>query len=403
VAYARDARTETSAERAPSFGIRGIKGWAWSPAQYLDIIPWLPTVRFNFLMNCYASVCDIEHYEWGQLGCNRWWEPLPDTKARAFEDVVRACQDVGVDFCFSMNPNLFSVRFARVDRASDVDALWAHYRWMQSLGVRWFNVALDDVGLGTDAAGQVRLVNELLRRLRLRDKGARMVFCPTIYWGDASRPGDLAYLHVVNRDLDPEVLVFWTGDAVVTSRITSHAARGYREAIGHSLIVWDNYPVDDDRPTMHLGPLTGRDPDLADVAVGYISNPMRRQDQLNRLALSTAADYAFDSAAYDPDRSIRRAIDRLAKNREQRAILADLVAVYPGMLAFGENQYFNPVRDRFAGLLETNPDEAGAFLAAVRGLSTRFSRAFADGCAAERQTIEADLVWMETRINNSQG
>ena len=120
------------------FALRGIKGWAWAPEQYLDIIPWLPTVRFNFLMNCYASMCAIEDRPWGTPGCNRWWEPLPAWKAQAFEGVVAACRDAGIDFCFSMNPNLFSTRFARPERPAGVDALCAHYAWMQGLGVRWF-------------------------------------------------------------------------------------------------------------------------------------------------------------------------------------------------------------------------------------------------------------------------
>src|SRR5207249_9000814 len=156
------------------------------------------------------------------------------------------------------------------------------------------------------------LVNELLRRLRTRDPDAQMIFCPTIYWGDGSDPGHRAYLDVIARELDHAVLVFWTGDGVVTPRISAGAGRAYRKAVSHDLFIWDNYPVNDDRPTMHLGPLTGRDPRLAEVAVGYMGNPMRRQNDLNRLALSTAAEYAWDTAAYDPEQASGRAIDRLA-------------------------------------------------------------------------------------------
>jgi hypothetical protein len=387
----------------PSFGLRGIKGWAWSPQQYLDIIPWLPTVRFNFLMNCYSSMCDIERVEWGTVGCNRWWEPLPGWKARAFEAVVRASREAGVEFCFSMNPNLFSTRFARADRAADVEALWSHYRWMQELGVRWFNVSLDDVASGVDPFGQVALVNELLRRLQVADAGAQMVFCPTIYWGDASDQAHRDYLYVIARELDPGVVVFWTGDAVVTPRISAAAGRAYREAVAHELFIWDNYPVNDDRPTMHLGPVTGRDPDLAEVAIGYMSNPMRRQDQLNRLALSTVADYAWDTAMYDPERSIERAIDELATNADQREVLRDLVAAYPGMLVFGQNQYFNPVRDRFERLRATSRAEAEPFVSAMRGLSERFDRAYPNSCAAERQTLADDVAWMRFRLGSSAG
>ena len=387
--------------QVPSFGLRGIKGWAWSAQQYLDIIPWMPTVRFNFLMNCYSSMCDIERMEWGTVGCNRWWEPLPDWKARAYEAVVRACQDAGIEFCFSMNPNLFSTRFARADRTADVDALWAHYGWMQRLGVRWFNVSLDDVASGLDPFNQVALVNELLRRLRAADAEVRMIFCPTFYWGDASDPGQRAYLDGIALELDPAVLLFWTGDAVVTARISADAGRRYRDAVRHDLFIWDNYPVNDDRPTMHLGPLTGRDPRLAEVAVGYMGNPMRRQNDLNRLALSTAAEYAWDTAAYDPEQASGRAIDRLASTGEQREVLRDLVAAYPGMLLSGQNQYFNPVRDQFERLRARSRAEAGSFVEELRGVSDRFGRAFRDSCEAERRTIGDDVAWMENRLQDA--
>ncbi len=37
---------------------------------------------------------------------------------------------------------------------------------MQGLGVTWFSVCLDDISAGIDAAGQAKVVNALLARLR---------------------------------------------------------------------------------------------------------------------------------------------------------------------------------------------------------------------------------------------
>jgi len=47
----------------PGFAIRGTKGWAWTPEQYLAEIPFIARVKLNFLMNCYISMFDIEHLE----------------------------------------------------------------------------------------------------------------------------------------------------------------------------------------------------------------------------------------------------------------------------------------------------------------------------------------------------
>ncbi|TME84818.1 MAG: hypothetical protein E6I45_00635 [Chloroflexi bacterium] len=132
-----------------------------------------------------------------------------------------------------------------------------------------------------------------------------------------------------------------------------------------------------------------------------MSNPMRRQDTLNRLALSTAADYAWDTAGYDPERSIERAIEALATNAEQLDVLRDLVTAYPGMLVFGQNQYFNPVRDQFERLRARSRAEAGSFVEELRGVSDRFGRAFRDSCEAERRTIGDDLAWMENRLREA--
>jgi hypothetical protein len=40
----------------PGFKMRGIKGWGWTPEQYLEEIPVLAGYKLNFLMNCYLSM-----------------------------------------------------------------------------------------------------------------------------------------------------------------------------------------------------------------------------------------------------------------------------------------------------------------------------------------------------------
>lgn len=374
------------------FRERGLKGWAWTADQYLDVIPQMADLGFTFLANCYASMADIEHRPWGSAGVNRWWEPLPDAKRRAYELVVGETRAHGLDFWFSMNPNLFSERVASPRRRQDVDALWRHYAWMQALGVRTFSVALDDIGHGIDALAHADLVNELLRRLREGDRAARMVFCPTFYWGDGSEDGHAGYLaHLADR-LDPDVLVFWTGDSVVTPWINRDTGEQYRRRVRHELVIWDNYPVNDDRPTMHLGPLVGRDPDLPAVAVAYMANPMRRQHLLSLLPLATSADYAADPARYEPHLAIARAIDWVGRNERERRVLRELVARYPGMIRYpGANQYFNPVRHQFD---RADAAERRALLTGQQSLASEFRAALGDRFPAEAATLDDDVAWL---------
>ena len=388
-------------QKEPGFRLRGIKGWMWRPEQYMAEIPVLAQYRMNFLMNCYSSMCDIEHYAWGEPDCNRWWEPLPDGKKEAYEKVVRSCESHGVRFCFSMNPNLYAKRFADPDVADDVESLWQHYRWMQSLGVTWFNISLDDISRGVDAAKQAKLVNEIFRRLREKDPEARMIFCPTFYWGDGSDPQAAEYLKTLREELNKDVYVFWTGDRVVTPRITRRAAERYRERVAHPMILWDNYPVNDNTPTMHLGPVTGRDADLCDVIEGYMSNPLCPQNEINRIPMLTCADYAYNPHAYDPARSIGQSIVHLAGTTEQREVLKEVVEVYPGMLLYGKGTSFNPVRERAANLAKQPGGKSllDRYIARMDMLLMRFRHAFPDQFRDCARSLADDVEWLHANLH----
>jgi hypothetical protein len=384
----------------PGFTLRGTKGWLWSPEQYLAEVPVLAAFKMNFLMICYGSMCDIEHYPWGDPRCNRWWEPLPNEKRAAYEDVLDACQSAGIELCLSMNPNLSSDRALDYDARDDFEALWQHYAWMQNNGMRWFCLSLDDITRGIDASGQARLSNRLFERLRKGDPEAQLILCPTYYWGDGADPPAAAYLDVLAHELDPGIFVFWTGGGVV-GRITRQAAESYGGRVGHRLIIWDNYPVNDGHPTLHLGPVTGRDPDLAQVCYGYMSNPMHKENELNRIPLATCADYAYNPQAYDARRSIGQAIIHLAETSDQRAVLRDLVELYPGMLVYGKGPNWNPVLSRFGEILGMRHARflAKAFLEHVETVVGRFEICFPDRYAAGKATLCKNIAAMREMYN----
>ncbi len=372
----------------PGFSIRGTKGWNWTPSQYLDVVPYLAQYRMNFLMNCYLSIFAVQ-------GGNNWWVPLPADAKAAYQQVINACNASGVNFCFCMNPQLSSSRPLDPMSDADLEQLWQHYAWAQSAGVRWFCVALDDIsGVPIVGTQHARLVNRLLARLRVADPQAQMVFCPTWYWGDGSTGHD--YLAALAADLETSVYVFWTGDAVVTPRITKAAAASYKAVVQHRLVLWDNYPVNDGSQTMHLGPAIGRDPQLGQVLDGYMSNPLYPQDQANRIPMLTCADYAYNPGGYDPYRSIGQSIVHLAPIAAGQAALQDLVEAYPGMVGFECGSFgtgYNPVRAKYLRLA-TSLAEAGALIAYLQNLSTRLAQAFPDQFEDARTVLNADIGWM---------
>ena len=387
----------------PGFKLRGTKGWAWTPEQYLEEIPWLVKFKMNFLMNCYLSMFDIEnHANWADGDANRWWEEISAPKKAAYAKVVQACQQQGINFCFGMNPNLASKRFIKADAPEELDALYKHYAWMQSLGVSWFNISLDDISQGIDASSHAKVVNTILNRLRQKDPEVQMIFCPTFYWGDGTEKKQQAYLEVLARELDQKVYLFWTGDAVV-GRITRQGAETFRRISGHRLFLWDNYPVNDDAPTMHLGPVIDRDSDLCQIVDGYMGNPHRKQNQGNRIPLATCADYAYNPADYDPARSIGQAVLRVAEKPEQREVLRDLVEAYLGMLIWSPPQRgtgFNAVREQFDRIiaLPHSRQAAVAYVEHLEELAHRMQKAFPKSFGAERETLQHDLDLLKQKL-----
>jgi hypothetical protein len=377
----------------PGFKFRGTKGWRWTPEQYLAEIPYLKQFNMNFLMTCYLSWFDLQKYpNWNSGDANRWYEDIPEWKKQAYLKVVRECERNGILFCFGMNPNFASRRAVNDGAPESVELLFRHYAWAQSLGVKWFNISLDDITIGINASSQASVVNTIFARLRARDPEAQMIFCPTYYWGDGTGKEQQPYLEVLARELHRDVYLFWTGDDVV-GKVTREATDTFRRISQRRLFLWDNYPVNDDQPTLHLGPVVDRDPDICEQIEGYMANPHCEQNEINRIPLATCADYAWNPVLYDPARSIGQAILQLAETTPQRELLRDLVETYPGFLLNGRGTGFNSVRDTFSRITATphSRQAALAWIEHLQQIAARLDREFPDQYRPEKATLNRDI------------
>jgi hypothetical protein len=394
------ALTVKGAEFQPHFQYRGMKGWSWTPEQYLEEIPTMHRLKLNFLMNCYGSMYTSSA---GETPRNEWWKPMTPTRKAAYKKVIEACRQNDITFCFAMHPQISSPRPLNLESREDFEQFFAHYAWAQSEGVHWFSVSLDDVSWdegGPEAGGtrHAKFANSIFARLRHTDPAAQMIFCPGPYWGDGTDPKARPYLDALKRQLHQDIYVFWTGDGVITPKITRAAAESYKQAVGHRLFLWDNYPVNDGHPTMHLGPVIGRDPALCDIIDGYISNPMTTQNEINRLPLATCADYALNPRTYNPEHSENQAITNLAATIPQQDALRALVALYPGFLVTGGGTGDNPVRNRFNALASsTNDAGVAGYIQNVNNVAMGFAREFPDRFLAARRTVLGDVAWMNSK------
>ena len=395
-----------SGQASSGFKFRGMKGWFWTTEQYLEEITVLSSLRMNFLMNCCGSVVVSRASE---PGCIEWWKPMSEASREAYSRIIRECQNHRITFCFSLQPRLAAPRQLDTGSAKDLKALIEHFTWAQRQQVQWFSLCLGGTGWGNGGPSEAGvahagLVNTVFSQLRAQDPNAQFILCPVACWGDGSNPEHHAYLDALARDMDSDVYVFWCGDSIVTPRTTRVAAEGFKSVVRHRLFLWDNYPVNDANPTLHLGPLRGRDSDLSEVIEGYLSNPMCTQNQINRLPLATCADYASNPRTYDPARAIAQAIVRLGKTKPQQEVLRDLVEAYPGFIVAGGGTGTNPVRAKLANIL-AGPDcrpAAHAFIERIEDASFRLRKLFPGRFPATNKTVQDDIDWMKHQLGEAE-
>lgn len=131
---------------------------------------------------------------------------------------------------------------------------------------------------------------------------------PTEYSDLADSP----YKKALREQLDPSVVVEWTGVGVIAPTITTEQLKQAREVYGHPILVWDNYPVNDYVTSrLLLGPYAGREPGVASAATGVTANPMV-QGEASRIALFTSAAYLWNPTAYDPRKAFAASVQDLA-------------------------------------------------------------------------------------------
>jgi hyaluronoglucosaminidase len=298
---------------AKSFAVRGIiegfYGVPWTHGQRLDMIAFIASLG----MNTYVYGPKDDPY------LRRDWRmPYATSDLAQLSELVQGAAAVDVAFTYALSPGL-SMRYSV---SEDFDDLVAKYRQVSNLGVVSFGLLLDDIPGDlqhpTDKAefdslvlAQIGMVNRLLAELRKTTPDARLVVCPTTYWGH----GDEPYLVSLGQGIPAEVDLFFTGRAICSPEIEVADAVRFAEATGRPPLYWDNFPVNDVAMTgeLHIGPYKGRDPGLVVVARGIIANAMPLAEA-SRIAFVSIADYLRDPASFDAEYSWLRALRLVAGN-----------------------------------------------------------------------------------------
>lgn len=288
--------------------VEGFYGPAWSLENTVAILQFMRQRGMNTFV--YAPKSDA------YLRAN-WNQPYPPAALAQVANLVHAAQENHIHFVASISPGLSIVYSSAADRA----ALLEKIGQLQSIGVHTFMLSFDDIPQALDAAdqsvygnnlawAQCALANFVVSQELKTHSDFRLIFTPTIYSGVADNP----YWENLAQHLDPAVDVVWTGPWVLSPTITTAEVAQVRAEIGHSLIIWDNYPVNDysyvmyHRPELFMGPLTGRQPGVVSQVQGYLFNPML-QPLASEVALWTGASFLRNPQGYNADQSWLHAIN----------------------------------------------------------------------------------------------
>lgn len=304
----------------PSFAMRGgeesFYGQPWSPADRLHQLDFLGQHK----MNAFLYTVSGDARTSGAL----WRQPYPPDQLNTLATAVSRAIANHVDFIYRIDPEAPAARdvpgatMCHGDQA-DLDALIVRYQQLWDIGMRTLSIGWDDTDgeltcaadqrfksdASPAAAAHAFVTNYLYDNFIATHAGAKLIAVPRDYFGTGATTYRTRYAALTR----PQVTFFWTGPDVISRTITATDFSQAQSAFGgRPLIIFDNYPVNDYAGNQqHLGPLIGRDPALAQSAVGLLANEMQ-EEEASLLSLFTVADYDWNPSAYDAQDSWSRSI-----------------------------------------------------------------------------------------------
>jgi hypothetical protein len=289
--------------------IEGFYGTPWTPQARLDMIAWAGTLR----MTHYLFAPKAE-----PLINTGWMLPFGEADLKHYRDMAEAGRRHRVRICFELHPSWMFHYSSDEDMAVLVGKLEA----VVEQGIDCLVLAFDDVSdklIPPDdevypdyTSAQVDFVPRLGEALLAAHPDLELVYVPVEYYTDHPRAKEA--LPAFAEALPDYWKIAWTGRGIGNGIITLADAQEAAALMGRKPLLGDNYPVSDDANktgVLFLGPLTGRAPDLLEGVSGIAFNAMPMA-YASLPALATAADYAWNPAAYEPAGSMADAARLLA-------------------------------------------------------------------------------------------
>ncbi len=315
--------------------IEGFYGKHWSMAERISHLSFLAGLKANTYI--YSPKDE-------PFARDRWREDYPAETLKELGGVVDAANRQHINFVYAISPGP-SICYSN---PADLEAIRRKFTAMRSIGVHSFYVALDDIeytkwncpedqaafgapGQKAAASAQAKLLNAVQADLVAANDHGSLMMVPTEYYNTTESP----YKVTLRAELDPRVVVQWTGTDVVPASISVKDAHNATTAFGRKTLLWDNYPVNDYKESagrLLLAPYDRREGGLSTELSGIVSNPMN-QEAASRPAVMGLVAFAWNDRGYDANRTWNAAARYMANGDPQ---------VTAALLTFFDTQHLAP-------------------------------------------------------------
>lgn len=290
----------------------------------------------------------------------KWRELYPAEEAARMKALNDAAKANKVNFIWGIHP-------AGDHKWNEADNLATirKFQQMYDLGFRSFAIFFDDV-FGEAADGKKHAAYMKYVKENFIDKHPdieNFIMCPSLYnklWQGSFQPSYLEDISV----MDPSIGVMWTGNSVV-DMINVSDMEWINPKIGRKAFIWLNYPVSD-YCINHLlmGPFWGNDTKATEMVSGFTANPMEYAEA-SKVSIFSNADFLWNPAAYDSDKSWELALSRLQpRNTEDFKTFClynvDLGRNTHNLRRINESPDLKGIIDKYASIMEGGYSKDGA-------------------------------------------
>ena len=299
----------------PDYAQRGVleRNAACPPRERLEVLRFLGRVRMNRYV--YASVFDAWRRE-------RWREAYPPRELARLEELVDTGRENFVSIVYVLNPG------ASLDYASEQDftALTAKLNAVASVGITEFALAFDDAPtqlqrdaerarFKTLAAAQAQLLRRVEAALKTTCPTCRLAVVPS---GAPNNEEQRAYLQELGAALPAAVTLVALGSESFLPEYTRARVQELTKLAGRRALLWTSFAASNPAK-LFFGAKHNEVAALSQEALGYFFE-LPPWLYAARLPLTTAAEYAWDSRNYHPERALESALQWLYDERSRTSV-----------------------------------------------------------------------------------